>query len=135
MSNQPEDTTVYVEKTDPKAHPRKPPPNIHGWGADLDPAVRPAYPMERTPPRFIQPTYSEPAQQKPTVKVFHSTERPGLTPVFGTSTPPSGVSGLIRKGAFRYSENDLKKWAGRPNGSTTAPASFARQSSSPSCSV
>jgi hypothetical protein len=30
--------------------------------------------------------------------------------VFGTSTPPSGVSGLIRAGAFRYSENDLRHW-------------------------
>ena len=44
------------------------------------------------------------------MKVFHSTERPGMTPVFGTSTPPTGVSGLIRKGAFRYSENDLRHW-------------------------
>jgi hypothetical protein len=110
MSNHPEDTTVYVEKTDPQEHQRRPPPNIQGWGADLDPQVRPAYPKERTPPRFISPSYPEPAQQPRTVKVFHSTERPGLTPVFGTSTPPSGVSGLIRKGAFRYSENDLRHW-------------------------
>ena len=110
MSNHPQDTTVHVEKTDPKARQRKPPPNIQGWGADLDPAMRPAHPMERTPPRFIQPSYSEPAQQESTVKVFHSTERPGMTPVFGTSTPPSGVSGLIRKGAYHYSENDLRHW-------------------------
>ena len=39
-----------------------------------------------------------------------ATERPGLTPVFGTSAPPSGVSGLIRKGAYRFSENDLRRW-------------------------
>jgi hypothetical protein len=110
MSNHPEDPTVYVEKTEPEARQRKPPPNIQGWGADLDPQVRPAVPMERTPPRFIEPHYSEPAQQAHTVKVFHSTERPGLTPVYGTSTPPSGVSGLIRAGAFRFSENDLRHW-------------------------
>ena len=42
--------------------------------------------------------------------MFHSTERPGLTPVFGTSTPPTGVSGVIRGAAFRYSENDLRHW-------------------------
>jgi hypothetical protein len=110
MSNHPEDTTVYVENTHPDERPRQPPPNIQGWGADLDPQVRPAVPMERTPPRFIEPHYEQPEQQPLTVKVFHSTERPGLTPVFGTSTPPSGVSGLIRKGAFRYSENDLRHW-------------------------
>jgi hypothetical protein len=44
------------------------------------------------------------------VKVFHSTERPGLTPVFGSTVPPSGLSGMIRAGAFRFSENDLLHW-------------------------
>ena len=110
MSNHPEDMTVYVEKTSPEEHQRKPPAGIEGWGADLDPAVRPAYPMERTPPRFINVHWDELEHQRPTVKVFHSKERPGLTPVFGTAQPPSGVSGLIRAGAFRYSENDLRHW-------------------------
>jgi hypothetical protein len=110
MSNHPEDSTVYVEHTEPQARQKQPPPGIQGWGADLDPKARPAVPMERTPPRFIQPHYEQPEQQPRTVKVFHSTERPGLTPVFGTSTPPSGVSGMIRAGAFRFSENDLRHW-------------------------
>jgi hypothetical protein len=110
MSNHPEDNTVYVENTEPEARQKQPPSNIQGWGADLDPQARPAVPMERTPPRFIEPHYEQPEQQPVTVKVFHSTERPGLTPVFGTSTPPSGVSGLIRAGAFRFSENDIRRW-------------------------
>ncbi len=110
MSNHPEDTTVYVENTQPEGRQKPPPSGIQGWGADLDPAARPAVPMERTPPRFIRPHYEQPEQQPVTVKVFHSTERPGLTPVFGTSAPPSGVSGLIRKGAYRFSENDLRRW-------------------------
>jgi hypothetical protein len=111
MSNHPEDSTVYVENTEPGARQKQPPANIQGWGADLDPQARPAVPMERTPPRFIAPHYEQPEQQPLTVKVFHSTERPGLTPVFGTSVPPSGVSGMIRAGAFRFSENDLRHWA------------------------
>ena len=110
MSNHPEDTTVYVENTEPEARQKQPPSGIQGWGADLDPQVRPAVPMERTPPRFIEPHYEEPEHQPHTVKVFHSTERPGLTPVFGTSAPPSGVSGFIRAGAYRFSENDLRRW-------------------------
>jgi hypothetical protein len=105
-----DDDVVYVERTDPAERPRKPPPNIQGWGADLDPAVRPAVPMERTPPRLDNVHWDAPAQQKRTVKVYHSTERPGITPVFGTSAPPSGVSGAIRGAAFRYSENDLRHW-------------------------
>lgn len=110
MSNRPDDMTVYVEKTTPEEHKRRPPAGIEGWGADLDPQARPAYPMERTPPRFINPHWDELEHQKPTVKVFHSTERPGLTPVFGTAQPPSGVSGMLRAGAFRYSENDMRHW-------------------------
>jgi hypothetical protein len=110
MSNQPDDMTIYVEKTSPEEQRRKPPAGIEGWGADLDPQVRPAYPKERTPPRFIHRHWDELEHQQPSVKVFHSTERPGLTPVYGTMQPPSGVSGMIRGAAFRYSENDLRHW-------------------------
>lgn len=110
MSNHPEDTLVYVERTDPATRQRRPPEGIQGWGADLDPAARPAVPMERTPPRFVNVHWDDIEPQRPTVKVFHSTERPGLTPVFGTAQPPSGVSGRIRAGAYRFSENDLRRW-------------------------
>lgn len=110
MHNHPQDDTVYVEQTDPQTYPKQPPPNIQGWGADLDPAVRPAVPKERTPPRLDNVPWKAPAQQAHTVEVLHSTERPGMTPVFGTTVPPSGVSGVLRRGAFRYSENDLRHW-------------------------
>lgn len=104
------DSPVYVEQTDPVARQRKHRPQVSGWGADLDAANRPAVPMERTPPRLEHAHPGEPSHQARTVEVFHSTERPGLTPVFGTSTPPSGVSGQLRALAFRYSENDLRHW-------------------------
>lgn len=110
MSNHPADDTVFVEQTDPETYPKQPPANIQGWGADLDPKARPAVPMERTPPRLDNVHWDAPEHQPRTVKVYHSTERPGLTPVFGTGQPPSGVSGLIRAGAFRFSENDLRHW-------------------------
>ncbi|HYD33220.1 MAG TPA: hypothetical protein VEA39_01515 [Methylophilaceae bacterium] len=84
--------------------------HIQGWGADLDHANRPAYPKERTPPRLEGLHWHEPDQQPVSVEVLHSTERPGLTPVFGTSTPPSGLSGMIRRVAFKYSENDMRHW-------------------------
>lgn len=84
--------------------------HIPGWGADLNLADRPAYPMERTPPRLDDAPGREPTQQPVSVKVFHSTERPGITPIFGTSAPPSGASGRLRSVAYRYSENDLRHW-------------------------
>jgi len=103
--------SVYVERTDPEARRKQPPPaGIQGWGADLDPANRPGVPKERTPPRLAEPPPLEPQHNTRGVTVFHSTERPGITPVYGTSMPPSGLSGLLRRAAFRYSENDLRHW-------------------------
>jgi hypothetical protein len=84
--------------------------HIQGWGADLDHKNRPAYPRERTPPRLEGVHWDEPAQQPAEVKVLHSNERPGLTPVFGSTVPPSGISGRLRETAFRFSENDIRHW-------------------------
>lgn len=86
-------------------------PEIQGWGADSDPTSRPAVPRERTPPRFVNPPYVRPEQQPQRIPVLISNERGGvITPVFGTDVPPAGVSGLMRKLAFRYSEGDLRHW-------------------------
>jgi hypothetical protein len=84
--------------------------HIQGWGADLDHKNRPAYPMERTPPRLENVHWDRPDDQPLHIKVYHSTERPGVTPVFGTSAPPSGLSGKIRDVAYKLSENDIRHW-------------------------
>jgi len=101
---------VYTEHTDPLIRRRAPRPDVPGWGADLEPSSRPAVPKERTPPRLDNVHWDRPEAQQTNVKVLHSNERPGLTPVFGTTVPPSGLSGLMRSLAFRYSENDLRHW-------------------------
>lgn len=111
MSKLPEEPITYVEQTEPEDRRRKPPAGIQGWGADLDPAVRPAVPKERTPQRFVDAHWDDIEPQRPRdVKVLHSNERPGLTPIYGTAQPPSALSGLIRRAAFRHSENDLRHW-------------------------
>jgi hypothetical protein len=85
--------------------------HIPGWGADLDPADRPAYPKERIPARLPGLHWTEPEQQPRTVEVLCSTERDSrITPVFGSTLPPRGVSGILRGAAFKYSENDLRHW-------------------------
>jgi hypothetical protein len=102
---------VYIENTDPRRRQQAHKPvNVQGWGADLDPADRPAVPMERTPPRLPNVHWDQPSPQESRVEVLHSTERPGITPVYGTTVPPSGISGAMRRLAFRYSENDLRHW-------------------------
>ena len=85
--------------------------NIPGWGIDADPENNPTYPMKRwNGADHERIHYTKPPQQPQTVKVFHSIERPGMTSVFGTSTPPSGVSGAIRQFAYKYSEADARHW-------------------------
>jgi len=85
--------------------------HIPGWGADLNPADRPAYPKERMPARLPGLHWDEPGQQETSVEVLCSTERDSkITPVFGSTVPPSGLSGVMRRLAFKYSENDLRHW-------------------------
>jgi len=85
--------------------------HIVGWGADLDRANRPAYPMERTPPRLGPVHWSDPPEsQERGVEVLRSSEYPKMTPVFGSTCPPRGLSGKIRRQAFAFSENDLRHW-------------------------
>ncbi|MTW03043.1 hypothetical protein GM668_13205 [Duganella ginsengisoli] len=91
--------------------PRRPLPDmshIQGWGADLDRKNRPAVPMERTPPRLdVQPLPLK--QQPPSVEVLVSPEHlDGLTPVFGTTAPPKGLSGWLRRQAYKMTENDVR---------------------------
>jgi hypothetical protein len=101
-------THVHIENTPPGPRAKPPRDTVTGWGADLDHANRPAYPKERTPPRLDGVPALVPQLAK--VEILHSNERPGLTPVFGTTVPPSGLSGVMRRAAFRYSENDLRHW-------------------------
>lgn len=84
--------------------------HIKGWGADLDHANRPAYPMVRMPARLEGAHKHPPVQQLQTVEILTSIERPSITRLFGTPQPPSGASGMIRRFAFKYSESDLRHW-------------------------
>lgn len=84
--------------------------HIQGWGADLDHKNRPAYPMERKPARLEGVHWDHLDEQPQKDVIFHSTERPGITPVFGTSTPPRGLSGRLRAIAYKLSENDIRHW-------------------------
>jgi len=89
----------------------KDPSQIEGQGVDADPKNDPTYPMKhRTDGEQAGYAWERPQQQPITVEVLHSNERPDLTAVFGTSTPPSGPSGALRRLAFRYSESSYGHW-------------------------
>lgn len=85
--------------------------NIKGWGLDADPEDEPNYPMKKyTGDDHQRLNWERPVGQIQTVEVLHSNERPGLTAVFGSSTPPSGLSGSIRRYAFKFSESSYGHW-------------------------
>jgi len=87
------------------------PSQIKGWGVDADPKNDPTYPMKhRNDGEHAGYSWERPPQQPITTEILHSIERPNVTSVFGTSTPPSGLSGSIRRFAFRYSESSYGHW-------------------------
>lgn len=87
------------------------PTQVLGWGVDADPKNDPTYPMKaRNNGEHAGYSWERPPQQRPTVEVLHSNERPNLAAAFGTSAPPCGLSGMLRRFAFKYSESSYGHW-------------------------
>jgi hypothetical protein len=87
------------------------PKQVKGWGIDANPKNDPTYPMKaRNNGEHKGYSWQRPTQQRANVEVLHSNERPNLTATFGTSTPPAGLSGMLRRFAFRYSESSYGHW-------------------------
>jgi hypothetical protein len=85
--------------------------DIPGWGIDADPENDPQYPMKHTNGADHERLNYEKAPQQPIdMEILHSIERPGVTRVFGTSTPPKGLSGVVRRYAYQYSEATATHW-------------------------
>jgi hypothetical protein len=83
---------------------------IPGWGVDLDPADRPSVP-KLLPEHRTEAHWEFPERQPETWPRERSIEHEFLTPVFGTSCPPKGLSGVLRKLAYRrYSEARAAHW-------------------------
>jgi hypothetical protein len=83
---------------------------IPGWGSDLEPARRPGVPRDAAPDIGPETLYPPIPRQVPRVKIHKSTEHGQLTPVFGTSCPPTGLSGRMRDFAYHYSEGRMLRW-------------------------
>ena len=83
---------------------------INGWGSDLDTAKRPGVPRDKAPEIGVESLYPRIQQQVPKVKIHKSNEHGKLTPVFGTSCPPRGLSGRMRDAAYKYSEGKMAHW-------------------------
>ena len=85
--------------------------DIPGWGMDADPENEPTYPMKNyTGDDHNRINYERSEQQPIDIELLMSNERPAVTRVFGTSVPPSGLSGMIRRYAFKHSEDRYRHW-------------------------
>ena len=84
--------------------------DIQGWGVDLDVKNRPAYPKKQTPPEGTGAHWEKPEQQKSPIEILRSVERPRITHVFGSTVPPKGLSGVMRRKAFKYGEGSFAHW-------------------------
>jgi hypothetical protein len=85
--------------------------NVKGWGIDADPNERSdasdeeAEQLESTPATAGRVRHNSRFRRKSCTQT--SGECDGC---FRTSTPPSGLSGMLRRFAFRYSESSYGHW-------------------------
>jgi hypothetical protein len=87
------------------------PTSVVGWGVDANPKNDPTYPYrDRSADEGLTKDWQRPAQQQSDVEILHSIEHVRTPAVFGTSTPPSGLSGMLRRAAFRWSESNWLHW-------------------------
>src|SRR4051794_1377892 len=88
--------------------------NVVGWGADLDPYFRPGVPREKNDESVTdfreRSEYELIPREIPKVEILVSTEHKRITPIFGTACPPHGLSGMLRRFAFKYSEGKKSHW-------------------------
>jgi hypothetical protein len=84
--------------------------SVPGWGVDLDPKNRPAVPKEHFNPGGTGAHWDFPERQPERYPRERSPEHRFLTPVFGTSCPPKGLSGVIRRYAYTFSEGRTAHW-------------------------
>jgi hypothetical protein len=84
---------------------------IPGWGADLDPKDRPSVPRLQWQEDLSGAHWDFPERQEEKWPRERSIEHGLLTPVFGTACPPHGLSGGIRRYAYkRFSEARAAHW-------------------------
>jgi hypothetical protein len=84
---------------------------IPGWGVDSDTENDPTYPIrDQSKDDGLTRNWDRPPIQRPGVEILQSIEHIRQPAVVGTSTPPRGVSGLMRRAAFRWSESNWIHW-------------------------
>jgi hypothetical protein len=102
----------YTRDRPPLAEtPEKLRARIPGWGVDKNPADRPSVPRLQLDAVDTGAHWDFPTRQPQQQPRERSMEHAFLTPVFGTAQPLKGLSGAIRRHAYRrYSEGRAAHW-------------------------
>lgn len=87
------------------------PASVNGWGVDADPENDPTWPMrDRSGDDGPGMNWTRPPVQISDVEILQSVEHLRQPASVGTSTPPSGLSGAVRRQAFLLSESQWGHW-------------------------
>ena len=77
---------------------------------DADLSQRPGVPMEAEPRPVGAAHWKAPDKQPDPGYILKREGLDELTPVFGTSIPPRGLSGVMRRAAYRIPEHHTSHW-------------------------
>ena len=81
------------------------------WGVDRDMARRPGVPAMREPALLANARLDiEPMDPARSAAFKHGRPNKPWPPVFGTTCPPKGLSGLVRKWAASYPDHKPQHW-------------------------
>jgi len=87
------------------------PATVVGWGVDADPENDPTWPMRDRTWDDGDTRWARGPLQTPDVEILESVEHLRTPAAVGTSTPPRGLSGMIRRNAYaRFSESQWGHW-------------------------
>lgn len=79
-------------------------------GIDQAKERRPGVPMEHAPEPVANAHWITPEMQPAHDEVLRDVQHETLTATFGTSCPPHGLSGVLRRAAYRMPDYHARRW-------------------------
>ena len=85
-------------------------PNVPGWGVDAMPGARPGVPLRPEQPLPAPGARVDTPRQRPAQSITRRRALYLQPRVVGTRQPPGGLSGLVRRFAYRIPEHEARHW-------------------------
>lgn len=101
---------MHTTPSEPLSNDDLPTDVSNGWGADHSPFERPGIPQESHPPQPLASAHWLVPEQQATTEPPLVGRGLALTPVFSTAVPVRGLSGALRKWAYRIPDYRARRW-------------------------